>query len=104
MSKINIIEIRVRELLEQVESLRENDNELYVTYIEKYHFVEFNRETFINYKAYGLPSFKSIERARRKLQNEYGICEASEDVIKERREAERQYEEYAIDKHIPHID
>lgn len=104
MSKINIIEIRVRELLEQVESLRKNDNELYVTYIETYHFVEFNRETFINYKAYGLPSFKSIERARRKLQNEYGICEASEDVIKERREAERQYEEYAIDKHIPRID
>ncbi len=91
MSKTNIIETRVRELLEQVHSLRENDNELYVTYIETYHFAEFNRETFINYKDYGLPSFKSVERARRRLQNEYKICEASEDVIRERREAEKEY-------------
>lgn len=104
MNKINIIETRVRELLEQVQSLRENDQDLYATYIETYHFVEFNRATFVNYKDYGLPSFKSVERTRRRLQNEYGICEASDEITREREEAEKQYEKYAIDKHIPHID
>lgn len=104
MERIKVIESRVRELLEQIPDTRENDQKLYKTYIETYHFVEFNADTFVNYKDYGLPSFKSIERCRRKLQNEYGICEPSNDVVKERKEAEHEYEKYAFENHIPIID
>lgn len=101
---IKIIENRVKELLEQIPETRENDQKLYAIYIETYHFVDFNRETYMNYKDYGLPSFKSVERVRRKLQNEYGICEANDNVIDKRMEAEKQYIDYAIDNHIPYID
>ena len=104
MEKISVIEIRVRELLEQVPTLRESDEKLYITYVETYHYVEFNKDIFANYKDYDLPSFKSIERARRKLQNEYGICEANEDVREERREAEKRYKNYATDNRELNVD
>ena len=58
MSKINIVETRVKEILEIYPNTRENDNLLYVTYLEEYHYIDFRREKFINYKEYGLPSFK----------------------------------------------
>ena len=70
MSKVNVIETRVKEVLENSPLTRENDNLLYVTYLEEYHYVDFNKQTFIDYERYGLPSFKSIERARRKIPNQ----------------------------------
>lgn len=97
MSKINVIETRVKELLEQIPETRENDHALYRTYIKTYHFVDFNEETFVNYTNYGLPSFKSIERARRKIQNEYGLYRASDEVVRKREEAEKQYRDYATE-------
>lgn len=50
MSKINVIETRVRELLEYNPATRENDNLLYVTYLKEYHYIDFTEETFINYE------------------------------------------------------
>ena len=94
MPKINVIEIRVREILETYPETRSNDNLLYVKYIKEYHYIDFNEDTFINYEEYGLPSYKSIERARRKIQNEKFVCRASETVENERREAEKQYQDY----------
>lgn len=91
MSKINVIETRVKEILDIFPNARENDNLLYVTYLEEYHYIDFSREKFINYKEYGLPSFKSVERARRKIQNEQCSYKASEDIENERREAEQLY-------------
>jgi len=91
MSKNNIVEIRVKEILENYPRTRENDNLLYVTYVEEYYYIEFSKEKFINYKEYGLPSFKSVERARRKIQNEYNYYKASEEIEKERKEAEKYY-------------
>lgn len=94
MSKVNVIETRVKEILEVYPNTRENDNLLYVTYLEEYHYIDFNKEIFINYEEYGLPSFKSIERARRKIQNGKGIYKASEKVEENRKEAECKYREY----------
>lgn len=73
MSKINVIETRVKELLEEYPETRENDNLLYTKYIEEYH------------------CFKSVERCRRKIQNEQCKYQASEDIEKGRREAEQYY-------------
>lgn len=94
MSKVNVIETRVKEVLENSPLTRENDNLLYVTYLEEYHYIDFNKQTFINYEQYGLPSFKSIERARRKIQNEERKYKASEGIERNRIEAEQNYKEY----------
>ena len=93
MAKIDVIQTRVREILENYPNTRENDNLLYVTYLEEYHYIEFSKDKFVNYKEYGLPSFKSIERARRKIQNEENSYKASEDVESGRVEAEHRYKE-----------
>lgn len=91
MAKVSVIETRVQELLQEYPEARENDNLLYTKYIEEYHFAEFNKETFVHYEEYGLPSYKSVERARRRLQNEKCVYKASEDKEKERQEAESSY-------------
>lgn len=93
MSKVNVIETRVKEILEYYPKTRENDNLLYVTYLEEYHYIEFTKEIFVNYERYSLPSFKSIERARRKIQNEQNKFKASEDIEAGRVEAEQKYKE-----------
>lgn len=96
MPKVNVIETRVKEILEIYPETRENDNLLYVKYIKEYHYVDFTENVFINYEEYGLPSFESIERARRRIQNEEGFYKASEKVEEERKEAEKSYiENYA---------
>ena len=93
MGRVNIIETRVKEILANYPNTRENDHCLYTTYLEEYHYINFNKDNFVNYEQYGLPSFKSIERARRKIQNEQCLYKASEDVENGRREAERIYRE-----------
>ena len=94
MAKVSVIETRVKEVLENSPATRENDNLLYVTYLEEYHYVDFNKQTFIDYERYELPSFKSIERARRKIQNEEGKYKASESIEEERKKAEQNYRNY----------
>lgn len=94
MAKISVIETRVKEMLENSPATRENDNLLYVTYLEEYHYIDFNRETFANYERYGLPSFKSIERVRRKIQNEEGKYKASACIEEGRNETKKQFENY----------
>lgn len=91
MAKIKEIEIRVKELLETYPQTRNNDNLLYVKYIEEYYYTEFNRETFVNYEQRGLPSYKSIERTRRKIQNEQNLCRATDETEQKRKEAEEYY-------------
>ena len=91
MSRVNVIENRVKEILQEYPETRENDNLLYTKYIEEYHYVEFNKNTFVHYEKYGLPSFKTIERNRRKIQNEQNYFKASKDIEKKRREAEQDY-------------
>lgn len=89
--KVNVVETRVEEILEFYPETRENDNLLYVKYIEEYHYVDFNRDTFVSYEQYGLPSYKTVERARRKIQNEKFRYQSSETVEKARKEAEKDY-------------
>ena len=49
----------------------------------------------LNRKEYGLPSLKSIERARRKLQSKYPELSASEIVQAYRQQQEHDYIAYA---------
>lgn len=57
----------VRDILMAIPETRDSDEVLYMEVLkQKGH--EINKETFTNYKAYKLPSFPSISRARRKVQ------------------------------------
>lgn len=91
MPKVNVIETRVKEILEFYPETRDNDNLLYVQYIKEYHYVDFTKETFVNYEQYGLPSFKSVERARRDIQNKQNLYKASKKIEDSRKEAEKTY-------------
>ena len=93
MSKINLIETRVKELLENIPNTRNSDELLYVTYIETYHYTNLTRDTFINYKQYDLPSFKTIERIRRDLLNKEKHIEADQVTQDNRKYAEQEYRE-----------
>lgn len=91
MPKVNEIEIRVKEILEYYPETRENDNLLYVIYLEQYHYIEFNRENYINAEELQLPSFKTIERNRRYIQNNLGLFKPSEKTENKRKDAEKSY-------------
>lgn len=43
MSRVNVIENRVKEILQEYPETRGNDNLLYAKYIEEYHYIEFNK-------------------------------------------------------------
>ena len=93
MGRVNVIETRVKEILANHPNTRDNDHCLYTTYIEEYHYINFSKDSFINYEQYGLPSFKSVERARREIQNKQCLYRASEDIEEGRKEAEKEYRE-----------
>ena len=93
MSKINIVETRVKELLEQIPETRNSDELLYVTYIETYHYANLTKDTFINYKQYNLPSFKTVERIRRNLQDNEKHIEADKETQENRQYSEREHKE-----------
>jgi hypothetical protein len=65
---------RVERLLRESKAARNDDNVLYARYITKYHpklkHVELV-DAFKHLEKYGLPSFKSVGRARQKLQVKY---------------------------------
>ena len=96
MSKIKTVEIRVKELLENVPETRNNDELLYVTYLETYHYINFNKNVFVNYKEYGLPSFKTVERIRRDMQSKDSSVEAESSTQNNREYAEAECKEYYI--------
>lgn len=93
MGKINLVETRVKELLENIPSTRNSDELLYATYIETYHYTNLTRDTFINYKQYDLPSFKTVERIRRNLQDKEKHIEADQSTQDNRKYAEQEYRE-----------
>lgn len=97
MKKFFMAENAVKEILENVWIARTDDNFLYITYWQKtapeVSFIEF----FKSPGRYGGLAYKTIERARRKLQNKYPelrdskcACARFEETIK--------YEKYAIDR------
>lgn len=53
------------------------------------------KDIFCNYEAYRLPSFKAVERSRRKL-TEKGLYIPPENIKKEREEMVKKYVEYAV--------
>lgn len=99
------VEDLVKEILENIPEARDDD--YYLIYeIEKRLEPELLNRTYREYllstKAI---SFKTIERARRKVQSKYPELQASKKVQEARLEYENAYTEYGIEgNHIPQID
>lgn len=96
MIRMEIAETIVYELLKEKPITRTDDQLLYIAYWSKIKpdvsFFDF----FKNYKQYKAKSYKSIERARRKVQAKYP--ELTEPEVKMKRyELEAEYKKYALE-------
>lgn len=100
------VEDLVKEILEQYKEARDNDYYLTFRVIEKLTPEELYRPYGeILLKPQRVISFKTIERARRKVQSKYPELQASKKVQEARDEYETAFIGYAIDgNHIPRID
>ena len=91
----------VRDILIAIPETRDSDEVLYMEVLKRKGH-EINKETFANYKTYKLPSFASISRARRRVQeverNNKNIkdweLQSKRTVEKKRRELEKKYRNY----------
>lgn len=91
----------VRDILKDNPETRDSDEVLYMEVLKRKGH-EINKETFTNYKNYNLPSFPSISRARRKVQElernsksiEDWVLQSSNTVEKHRRKLEKEYREF----------
>ena len=99
------VEDLVKEILENIPEAREDD--YYLIYeVEKRLDPELLNRTYREYLlSTKTISFKSIERARRKVQSKYPELKASKKVQEARDEYETAFIEYAIEgNHITQID
>lgn len=94
MAQLKVIETRVKELLEENQEARDNDQLLYVLYLETYHFIEFNKNVFAHYEEYHIPPFSSVERAARDIKRKQKYITMTEKEIKKRKSAEEKYKEF----------
>lgn len=100
MNKLLKIKNLVQFILENYPKTRSDDELLYLTVckrlnpsIDKFPF----GTVFTHLKSYGLPSFKSVERARRKLQREFPELAADKEVKAARTEQEGKFKAFALD-------
>ena len=99
------VEDLVKEILENIPETRDDD--YYLIYeVEKRLEPELLNRTYREYLlSTKTISFKTIERARRKVQSKYPELQASKKVQEARLEYENAYTEYGIEgNHIPRID
>ena len=98
MSKLNKIEPIVKKVLEEYPDSRSSDDVLifrvYKEINEDVMIRELFCEVLLNRKQYNLPSYKSIERCRRKIFEKYPELKP-EKVTKFRKQKEEEYKEYA---------
>lgn len=73
MKKLKTVESKVLELLKQKPETRHNDMLLYLAYYKVYTFDKVSDMSFedvlMNYEKLGMPCFKSIHRARQRVQS-----------------------------------
>lgn len=100
--KTNLYKVEdiVKKVLEKYPDSRNNDDVLifrvYKEINEDVMIRELFCEVLLNRKKYNLPSYKSIERCRRKLVKEYPELKPVEEVQKARDKEENNYINYAI--------
>ena len=97
MNKIKSIEKAVLEALEEVPETRDDDFILMLEVCERTNAniqARFFTYAMRNHKMLGIPNWKSVERARRKIQAQRPDL-ISPETAKKRRKAENTFKEYA---------
>lgn len=101
MKTLKTVECRVTEILREHPDARNDDMKLYLLVSESciYETHGIGTVTFAdvmtNYKAFGIPCFESIRRARQKIQAKCPELGCSPEVRRARHRMERVYSEYA---------
>lgn len=103
-SELLKLEPIVKRVLEQYPETRDDDFLLVYAVYREIDFRSITRELFceimMNHKKYRFPTFESVTRCRRKVQNKYPEL-ASEKTKAKRLEETREYIDYAIDGYNP---
>lgn len=98
--KLNKVENIVKQVLTTYEDSRNDDFVLIYRVYKEINESAMIRELFcevmLNHKAYGLPAFESVSRARRKLQAEHEELRANKKVEDARTNKTSEYIDYAI--------
>ena len=100
VEKLKKLEEVIKPILEYCPQAREDDFVLYAEVIRSYNpaLLKISTKDFLlGHNALKVPNIKSIERARRKIQEKYPEL-ASERAKRKRAEEEASYISYAIDK------
>lgn len=99
MGKLKHISTIVKYILETEPATRNDDNLLYVRVclfynpsIDKFPF----GTVFTNSRMFDIPSYKSVERSRRKLQREYEHLKSSQTIKEYRAAEELRYKAFAL--------
>lgn len=98
VEKLKDIEKEVQLILKNKPQTREDDFLLYAEIIKRYNpkLLELPAMKFlISHNAYNVPNIKSVERARRKVQEKHPEL-ASERAKRKRAKAEQTYFEYGV--------
>lgn len=98
MEQLSTIEDNVKSILEQDEDARNDDMTLYLrvcdTYVKDMGNAPF-ATVMLQYKLFGLPTFESVSRTRRKLQRQNPELLGSTRVQKQREMLEQVYRKYS---------
>lgn len=100
VEKLRKLENVIKPILEDKPQTREDDYLLYAEVIRKYRpeLLELSARTFLKgHNELNVPNIKSVERARRKVQEKYPDL-ASERAKKKRAKEEQTYVQYALNK------
>lgn len=96
MNKLNQIKSVVARVLEKHEEARKDDFVLFALVCDEMGVpCNFDMRTMLHeHKLFGLPSWESVSRARRKIQAEYRAL-TDEKTVEKRKEEEAKYKEFA---------
>lgn len=100
MKNIRQTQSVVRKILEQHPETRNSDNLLYIKVIESIDndlIYKPMKEVLLHAKAYGIPPFESVRRARQKLQADFPELRAKKEIEAERTTNEHIVKSYATD-------
>lgn len=97
MAKLNKVEGLVKGILVESPEARDDDDILYMKVVEKYGLGEIPVKAFLKCRrTYRIPSYESVGRCRRKLQEKYEEFRGSRASQETRTEEEGKYIVYAL--------
>ena len=84
MGRLNVLENKIRKILVNYPETRNDDNVLIYQYLKEYHDIDLIsvKDLFLNGRKLGIPSFESITRCRRKIQEHSPYLRCTEKIDK----------------------